>query len=176
MDPARQALLAAFRWNEGHADVWRVFADGEALAAAVAGLVEPWRDDGVTRVVGIESRGFLLGAAAAVSLGVGFVAVRKADGLFPGATLATEAAEDYRGLRHRLRMQPVLTPADRVLLVDDWAERGSQAAAAQRLVITAGATFLGVSLLVDQLEPAVRAGLGKVTSLVTAAELGDPAG
>ncbi len=176
MTPARTALLAHFRWHGGHADVWRVFADGDALASVVTGLADPWRDSGVTRVVGIESRGFLLGAAVAVSLGVGFVAVRKEEGLFPGARLTTEAAEDYRGRRHRLRMQAVLTPRDRVLLVDDWAERGSQARAARHLVESAGAEFLGISLLVDQLAPEVRSTLGRVTALVSADELGDPGG
>ena len=174
MTSARAALLTSFRWQGGHADVWRVFADAEALAAVVAGLVEPWRDRGVTRVVGIESRGFLLGAAAAVSLGVGFVAVRKEEGLLPGAELTAEAEEDYRGRRHRLRMQAVLTPGDRVLLVDDWAERGSQARAARHLVESSGARFLGISLLVDQLGPVARAALGEVTALVTADELGSP--
>ena len=171
---ARDALLAHFRWSGGHADVWRVFADGEALSAVVTGLADPWRAQGITRVVGIEARGFLLGAAAAVSLGVGFVAVRKEAGLFPGPKVTVQAAEDYRGLRHRLRMQAVLDERDRVLLVDDWAERGSQAAAVRELVEGTGATFAGVSLLVDQLGPAVRAALGTVTSLVGAAELGDP--
>ena len=174
MTAARTALLEHFRWNGGHADVWRVFADGDALASVVGGLADPWRGDGVTHVVGIESRGFLLGAAAAVSLGAGFVAVRKADGLFPGATVSAQAETDYRGFRHRLRMQDVLTSGDRVLLVDDWAERGSQARAARQLVESSGATFLGVSLLVDQLSPEVRAALGRVTALVTADELGDP--
>lgn len=172
---ARMALLTNFRWSSGHADVWRVFADGDALGAVVAGLVAPWRDHRVTRVVGIESRGFLLGAAAAVSLGVGFVAIRKGDGLLPGAKVTKEAEEDYRGQRHRLRMQAVLTPDDRILLVDDWAERGSQARATQYLVESAGATFLGVSLLVDQLQPAVRSALGRVTALADADDLGDPA-
>ncbi|MDT0277573.1 phosphoribosyltransferase [Blastococcus goldschmidtiae] len=174
MTSARTALLANFRWHGGHADVWRVFADGDALASVVTGLADPWRGSAVSRVVGIESRGFLLGAAVAVSLGVGFVAVRKDGGLFPDATVTTEAEEDYRGLRHRLRMQAVLTPADRVLLVDDWAERGSQARAARYLVESTGATFLGISLLVDQLPAPVRSSLGRVTALVSADELGDP--
>ena len=176
MTSPRDALLATFRWDGRDADVWRVFADADALRAVVSGLVDPWRDDGVTHVAGIESRGFLLGAAAAVSLGAGFVAVRKAGGLLPGATVTADAEEDYRGLRHRLRMQGVLAPRDRVLLVDDWAERGSQARAARQLVELSGATFLGVSLLVDQLDPAARTALGRVTALVTADELGRPAG
>ncbi|SDF82644.1 adenine phosphoribosyltransferase [Blastococcus aurantiacus] len=174
MTAARDALLAHFRWSGGHADVWRVFADADALAAVMTGLADSWRDEGITRVVGIESRGFLLGAAAAVSLAVGFVAVRKEGGLFPGPKVTVEAAEDYRGLRHRLRMQAVLDPRDPVLLVDDWAERGSQAAAVQHLVESTGATFAGVSLLVDQLRPAARTALGRVTTLATADELGDP--
>ena len=109
-----------------------------------------------------------------MSLGVGFAAVRKEAGLFPGPKVSVQAAEDYRGLRHRLRMQAVLDERDRVLLVDDWAERGSQARAARHLVESTGATFLGVSLLVDQLEPATSAALGRITALVSAAELGDP--
>lgn len=166
--------METFRWQAGHADVWRVFADADAFVAVVEGLVEPWRDQGVTRVVGIESRGFLLGAAAALALGVGFVAVRKADGLLPGPKVTTTADLDYRRQRHRLRMQTVLRPADRVLLVDDWAERGSQARAARRLVEACGATFLGVSVLVDQLSAESRDALGRVTALVAAEELGLP--
>jgi adenine phosphoribosyltransferase len=62
-----------------------------------------------------------------------------------------------------------------VLLVDDWAERGSQAEAAAELVRRQGAELLGLALVVDELPDAVRARLGRVTSLVTRAELGDPA-
>lgn len=77
-------------------------------------------------------------------------------------------------MRHRLRMQAVLDADDRVLLVDDWAQRGAQAQAARELVQACGAEFLGVAVLVDQLEPGARAGLGRVTALVRAEELGDP--
>src|SRR4051812_19801333 len=114
---ARRALLDRFRWVSGHADVWRVFADADALAAIVGGLVAPWRRRGVTHVVGIEARGFLLGGAAAVQLGAGFVAVRKSEGLLPGDKVTVETAADYRGQQHTLRMQAaVLGSNDRVLL------------------------------------------------------------
>ena len=69
-------------------------------------------------------------------------------------------------------MQTVLSPEDGVLLVDDWAERGSQARAARQLVEACGARFLGVSVLVDQLTTATRSDLGRVTALVHADELG----
>lgn len=69
-------------------------------------------------------------------------------------------------------MQAVLQPTDRVLLVDDWAERGSQALATRQLVEACGATFLGASLLVDQLDAPARDVLGRVTALVLGDELG----
>lgn len=172
-EPGRAAVLEHFRWVDGHADIWRVFADGPALQQVVEGLAEPWRGAGVTRVVGIESRGFLLGGATAVALGVGFVGIRKSEtGLLPGPKLVVVADEDYRGNRHVLQMQAVLSDDDRVLLVDDWAERGSQASAAQDLVGRCGAEFLGLSLAVDMLTEGSREKLVRVTALVRADELG----
>lgn len=166
-------MLDLFRWEQGHADIWRVLADPQALRSVVAGLSAPWARAGVTHVVGIESRGFLLGGATAVALGAGFVAVRKSGtGLLPGPTVRTEADPDYRALRHRLRMQAVLGPQDVALMVDDWAEQGSQAAAARALVEQCGARWLGLSLVVDQLADDKRAALGSVTALVRADELG----
>jgi len=58
---ARARFLAEFAWHEGHADMWRVFEDADSWAVLVAGLAEPWSKAGITKVVGIESRGFLLG-------------------------------------------------------------------------------------------------------------------
>lgn len=79
---AARIVLERFRWVGGHADVWRLFEDAEVFQAVVCGLVDPWRRREITKVCGIESRGFLLGGAVALSLGAGFVAVRKA--CFPG--------------------------------------------------------------------------------------------
>jgi len=169
----RAAVLERFRWEQGHADVWRVLTDAAALHAVVEGLADPWQGTGITHVVGIESRGFLLGGAAAVALGAGFVGIRKSGtGLLPGPKVRTQAAEDYRGQAHHLRMQAVLSDGDLVLMVDDWAERGSQARAARTLVEQCGATWLGLSLVVDQLADDVRQALGRITSLVHADELG----
>jgi adenine phosphoribosyltransferase len=169
----RAAVLERFRWVDGHADVWRVLADGPALAAVVEGLAQPWDRRGVTKVVGIESRGLLLGGAVAVALGVGFVAIRKqGTGLLPGPKLTARSKPDYREQEHELRMQDVLDLDDRVLMVDDWVERGSQAAAARQLVQLSGATWLGLSVMVDQRAADARAGLGRVTALVSAEDLG----
>ncbi len=172
LETARRKVLDQFCWNGGHADVWRLFSDGGGLSAVVAGLAEPWRERGVTRVSGIEARGFLLGGAVAIRLGVGFVAVRKAEGVFPGPKVEVVAEPDYRGRTQILRLRrDSINEQDRVLLVDDWAERGSQAGAVRDLIRTCGADFLGLSVMVDQLDPVVRSGLGSVTALVGYADL-----
>ncbi|MGW5866563.1 phosphoribosyltransferase [Streptomyces sp. NPDC055239] len=169
---ARDLTLEHFRWVGGHADVWAIFRDAKALPAVVAGLVEPFRDEGVTAVCGIESRGFLLGGAAAVELGVGFVPVRKGEGLFPGDKMVRQSAPDYRRIRHTLRLQrSALGPADRVLLVDDWIETGNQAAAVRSMAEECGATWLGCSVIVDQLATLPKNALGTVRGLLDAREL-----
>lgn len=169
---ARDLVLEHFRWIGGHADVWAIFRDAKALAAVVAALVEPFRDEQITAVCGIESRGFLLGGAAAVELGVGFVPIRKGEGLFPGDKVVRQSSADYRRLRHTLRLQrSSLGSEDRVLLVDDWMETGSQAAAAQSMVEECGATWVGCSVIVDQLTGAPRNTLGTIRGLLTAQEL-----
>ena len=171
-ESARRAVLDHFGWDGGHADIWRVFADADAFRLVVDALVEPWRSTHITRIVGIESRGFLLGGACAAALGVGFVAIRKEAGLLPGPKATAQAGQDYRGEHHRLRMQRILDPSDRVLLVDDWAERGSQSLAAKELVEACGAQFAGVTVIVDELTTRTRSALQRLPSLVTADERG----
>jgi adenine phosphoribosyltransferase len=169
---AADLALKHFRWIGGHADVWAVFRDAEALRAVVAGLADPVRADGVTAVCGIESRGFLLGAAVAVELGIGFVPVRKGIGLLPGEKAFGQTAPDYRGVRHTLRMQrEMIGEGDRVLLVDDWLETGAQAGTVRAIVEQCGAAWVGCSVLVDQLTDEMRALIGPVHAVLAAADL-----
>ncbi|MFI2209674.1 phosphoribosyltransferase family protein [Streptomyces sp. NPDC020141] len=169
---ARDLTLEHFRRIDGHADVWAVFRDAGALAAVVAALVEPFRNERITAVCGIESRGFLLGGAAAVELGVGFVPVRKGEGLLPGDTVTRRASPDYRDLRHTLRLQrSSLGPGDRVLLIDDWIETGSRAAAVRSMAEECGADRAGCGVVVDQLAAARRDALGALHGLVAARDL-----
>lgn len=172
MDSARSALLNRFQWVDGHADVWAVFRNASALRAVVRGLVAPFRSSGVAAVVGIEARGFLLGAAAAVEMGVGFVAIRKAGALFPGPKAVECTGRDYRGVVAELSVQrAAIGTGDRLLLVDDWVETGSQATAVARLVETCGGQLIGISVMVDQLDSPARSLLPPVRALVTTAEL-----
>ena len=156
---------------DGHADVWRLFDDAARLREIAEALVEPFRAE-VTKVAGIESRGFVLGTAAALALDVGFVPIRKANGLFPGPKAVVDTEPDYRGNRHTLRLQrAALAAGERVLLVDDWIETGSQARAAKRLVDSCGAQLVGVATVVTEVAPPAAAGLGRLHALARADEL-----
>jgi adenine phosphoribosyltransferase len=166
-------IVARFRWVQGHADVWALFTDPILFRDVVRALAEPFRDSGVTKVAGVEARGFLVGGAVAAELEAGFVAIRKQAGLFPGEKLTRQTSTDYRGNRSQLRLQRAsVTPTDRVLLVDDWFETGSQASAAKALIEETGATFVGASVIVDQLPPDARRELGTFVALIHSDSLG----
>ena len=86
--------------------------------------------------------------------------------------MVAEAGIDYRGHRHTLRMQRAsVATGDRILLVDDWIETGSQACAAKRLVEACGGQLVGVATVVTQAPADVLARLGTTHALVAATEL-----
>ena len=173
-DALRAQLLEKFAWVEGHADVWRFFSDATLLRDLAVALADPFRNHCPTKVAGIEARGFIVGAAVAIELQAGFVPIRKEGGLFPGEKLERRAARDYRGTTHILRIQRAsLDATDRVLLVDDWFETGSQAMAAKELIEGCGARLVGAAVIVDQLSDDVRPQLGRFHSLLEARELDD---
>src|SRR5688572_22914191 len=78
-------LVAKFQWFDGHADVWPWFSDADLFAGIIQALAAPFAGTGITKVVGIESRAFLLaGAVCARELRVGVVPIRKRGAVFPG--------------------------------------------------------------------------------------------
>jgi adenine phosphoribosyltransferase len=155
--------------GDGRADIWRAFADRELFARTVAALAVPFRGERYTRVVGIEARGFILGAAMAAYTGAGFVAIRKAGGWLPGELDERLTEPDALGRTHALQLQRgVLSEGDRVVLVDDWIGTGVQALAARELMEAGGATLLGTSIVIDDLADGVRERLGRVHALLRA--------
>lgn len=168
----RSRLLETFAWVNGHADVWRFFSDGPLLTDLAVALADPVRKEHVTKVAGIEARGFIVGTAVALELRAGFVAIRKRGSLFPGEKIEEEASPDYRGQTNLLQLQrSSLTAGDRVVLVDDWFETGSQALAAKQLIEACGAAFVGATVIVDQLPDEVRNRIGRLHALLAAGEL-----
>ena len=160
IDAARAALLRSFRWTDGHADFARVLSDPESIASFGQALATPFEADGVTHVVAVEARGFVLGALCASSLGAGLVLARKPGSVHPGDVVTITSAPDWRGNRVELALAMVLGPGDRALIVDDWIETGSQATAVREAVESMGAEVAGVSVLVDDTTAAVRKALG----------------
>ena len=95
-------------------------------------------------VVGIEARGFILGAAVAYQLGIGFVPVRKS-GKLPGPSLREEYTLEYGSAVLEMH-EDALQPGQRVLVVDDVLATGGTVAATCRLVERAGATVAGIDV------------------------------
>ncbi|HEX4033456.1 MAG TPA: phosphoribosyltransferase family protein [Solirubrobacteraceae bacterium] len=158
----------------GLGNMWPVFYDSELFARVIDGLAEPF-EAAVEKIAGIESRGFVLGAAVAARLRVGFVAIRKAEGLYPGETFEAFTESDYRGRRHTFRLQrAALADGERVGLVDDWFETGSQGRLARGLIERAGARYAGASIIVDQLSRKARDELDPCHALVSASQLAFP--
>ncbi|MEO6397884.1 MAG: phosphoribosyltransferase [Tepidiformaceae bacterium] len=170
-DDLRQRIVGAVTFPGGHADVWAIFLDAALFHEVVTALADPFRGR-VQKVVGIEARGFILGAAVAIELEAGFVAIRKPGGLLPGGKHAKLGAADYRGNTWEMRMQrAAVRPGEAVLLVDDWVETGSQAAAARSLIESSGGIFAGIAAIVDQTPVGWTAGHPASHFLIPAGEL-----
>jgi len=128
-------------------DITPLLADVKLMRFAVDQLAQEWSDAGVTKVVGIESRGFILGSMLAQSLNVGFVPIRK-KGKLPFTTLSETYALEY-GTDTIEMHTDALTETDHVLIHDDVIATGGTAAAAHRLVESAGARVAGYSFLIE---------------------------
>jgi adenine phosphoribosyltransferase len=177
VDPAMQLLgrrlvLERFRWIDGEADTWTMLRDPAALRAVVNALADLTADQELDAIVGIEARGFVLGPPVAIALVIGFSPIRKDGAQFPGDVIRHQSTPDYRGRTQVLEARrDHYTPGQRVGLIDDWIETGSQAVAAQRLIATAGAELAAVAVIIDEASEDVRHVLPPIRSIVTAAEL-----
>ena len=139
-------------------DVTPLLEDAAAFRAAVEAVAAPFRGNGVQHVVGIESRGFILGAPVALALGTGLVIVRK-KGKLPHAIVREEYALEYGTDVIEMHADSV-GPDDRVLVVDDLIATGGTAAATVRLVQKAGAEVVGCSFLIELRDLGGRKALG----------------
>ena len=126
-------------------DITPLLGNGDALRDAVDALARAY--DGVDSVIGIESRGFILGAPVAYALGVGMVPVRKL-GRLPRATERADYALEYGTNTVEIHAD-ALQPGERVLIVDDVLATGGTAAATAELVERLGATVVGIAVLIE---------------------------
>jgi len=128
-------------------DVTTLLRDAQGLKLALDALTQPFEGSGIELVVGIESRGFILGAAVADRLGAGFVPVRKL-GKLPAETVKEHYSLEY-GSDSLEMHRDAIEPRQRVLIVDDLLATGGTAAATVRLVQSVGGQIEGVAFLIE---------------------------
>ena len=128
-------------------DITPLLGDAEGFEAVVQGLADPYRSMGVTKILGAEARGFMLGAPVALELGCGFVPARK-----PGKLPREVTTEDYDleyGTDSLQVHSDAFGPGDRVLIVDDLVATGGTMIAQVKLVEKLGADLVGVACLME---------------------------
>ena len=128
-------------------DVTTLLRDPEGFKLAIDAMTEPYRGAGISLVVGIESRGFILGAAVADRLGAGFVPVRKV-GKLPHTTIRVSYDLEYGSDSLEMHSDAV-EQGQRVLIVDDLLATGGTARATVDLVRKLGGQVHGVAVLIE---------------------------
>ena len=128
-------------------DVTTLFKNPECLQSIIDELYEIYKDKGITKVVGIESRGFILGGALAARLGAGFVMARK-PGKLPAETIEETYAKEYGTDTIQIH-KDAIDENDVVLLHDDLLATGGTMAAAYRLVKKCGAKNIFVNFVIE---------------------------
>ncbi|XP_051534669.1 adenine phosphoribosyltransferase [Myxocyprinus asiaticus] len=125
-------------------DPSRLYCNSQALSDCVKDLLKPFQNETIDLVAGIDAMGFILGSAVAMTLGKGFLAIRKAGHLC--VQTHTQEYSDYSGREKLMEVRvDVLKPGLRVLVVDQWIETGGTMRAAIKLVENQGATVAGIA-------------------------------
>jgi adenine phosphoribosyltransferase len=128
-------------------DVTTLLRDAAGLKLALDSVTRPFEGRAIDLVVGIESRGFILGAAVADRLNAGFVPVRKL-GKLPAATVKASYSLEY-GTDSLEMHRDAIEPGQRILIVDDLLATGGTAAATVRLVEEVGGRIEGLAFLIE---------------------------
>ncbi len=128
-------------------DITTVLKDPAAYKEAIDLMLEPYRDEPVDIVVGMESRGFIFSAPMAYLLGTGFVPVRKL-GKLPAETLTVEYALEYGSNTLEIH-RDAISPGQRVLVVDDLLATGGTVRGTIDLVERLKGEVVGLAFLVE---------------------------
>ena len=128
-------------------DVTTLLRDPEGFHLAIDMLSRPYHDKGISLVVGIESRGFILGAAVADRIGAGFIPVRKV-GKLPHTTIRASYSLEY-GTDSLEMHSDAVDKGQKVLIVDDLLATGGTARATVDLVRQLGGDVYAVAFLIE---------------------------
>lgn len=128
-------------------DITTLLKDGEAFREAIDAMKDLVKDEAIDKVVGIEARGFILGAPLAYDLGVGFVPIRK-PGKLPADTHSAEYELEYGFDTVEMHVDAI-EKGERVLIVDDLLATGGTGSAAVEICKSAGADVIGCLVLIE---------------------------
>ncbi|MFZ4619733.1 MAG: adenine phosphoribosyltransferase [Bacteroidota bacterium] len=128
-------------------DITTVLKDRDAFRYCVDTMADHYQDKGITKVIGIESRGFILGAALAYQLNAGFIPVRK-PGKLPAPTIRQEYQLEYGTDAIEIH-NDAITKGERVLIHDDVLATGGTMKAACALVNSLGGEIAGLSFIIE---------------------------
>ena len=128
-------------------DITPILSEPDLLRETVEALARPFRSEGVSKVLGIESRGFIFAPALAVALGAGFIPARK-PGRLPRETFREPYALEYGHDALEIH-RDAFGKGERVLVVDDLLATGGTAAAAARLVEKVGGQVVGAAFVIE---------------------------
>ena len=128
-------------------DITTLLKDAIGFRDAIQQVVNRYAGVTIDRIAGIEARGFIIGAALASQLGVGFVPIRKT-GKLPAETVAQEYKLEYGTDRIEMHVDAI-SSRDRVLLVDDLIATGGTAEAACKLIERMGAEIIECCFIID---------------------------
>lgn len=131
----------------GFKDITTLLKNGAAFQKSIDELAERFKDKGVELVVGVESRGFIFGAALAYKWGIGFVSVRK-PGKLPAKTLRVEYELEYGTDAIEIH-EDAIKPGQKVLIVDDLLATGGTISATAKLVEQLKADIVGFAFLIE---------------------------
>ena len=128
-------------------DITTLLRHPEGFGESIDRLAERYHSRGITRLAGIESRGFIIGAALAMRLGAGFIPIRKL-GKLPAATISRSYELEY-GSDHVEMHADAIERGERVLLVDDLIATGGTAEAAAQLICDAGGQIIECAFVIE---------------------------
>ena len=128
-------------------DITPLLADKDSFKQMVDLLAEHYKDFSIDKIVAIESRGFIIGSALAIVMGLGFVPIRK-KGKLPAETVMEEYELEYGKDKIEMHLDS-LKKGEKVLLVDDLVATGGTALAACRLIEKVGAKIVNCVFVID---------------------------
>lgn len=128
-------------------DITTVLKDTEALRYCIDAFYDHYKDKEITKVVGVESRGFIIATALAYRLGCGFVPIRK-PGKLPADTIRQEYQLEYGTDSIEIHKDAILR-GEKVLLHDDVLATGGTMSAACSLIEQLGGIIVGLSFIIE---------------------------